>query len=138
MAAPTFVAAIRPTTTWGQGGSATRTTSSFSVTSGDVLVVLAAVEDGQYTFSGITGGSLTWTQQENVGTSLSTARTAIYTATATSTTSITVSLTISTSVSVWGFVVHQFRNASIGAHTSVAGTTSGVAPSLALTTTAAN
>ena len=40
MAAPTFVAAIRPTTTWGQGGSATRTTSSFSVTSGDVLVVL--------------------------------------------------------------------------------------------------
>lgn len=139
MAAPTFIAAIRPTVTWGVNATATRTTASFSVTAGDVLVVLAAAEDASSTFSGISGGSLTWTQQENVGTATATARAALYTATAASTTTITVSLTISNSAANWGFVVHQYRGSTgVGAHASQAGGTSGVAPSQALTTTGAN
>jgi hypothetical protein len=140
MAAPTFVAATRPTAGWGDHSSATTlTTPSFSVTSGDVLVVLAFGDDANITFTSASGGSLTWTRQEHVGTSGSTSRGAIFTATASSTTSITVTVTKAGTNTFWGFVVHQWRgSAGVGAHTSQANAVSGVAPSLALTTTGAN
>jgi hypothetical protein len=140
VSAPTFVAAIRPAVGWaGQAAPNTKTTASFNVTAGDILVVLGAADDSPNTLGTPSGGSLTWTQQENNGPASQT-RAAIWTATASSTASITVSMTAGGSVSsssVWGFVVHQYRNAAIGAHTSVAGA-SGTAPSLALTTTADN
>ena len=139
MAAPTFVAAVRPAIGWAPQAPATKTTGSFSVTVGDILVALGGTEDNTLTLAAPTGGSLTWTQQENQSAS-SNARAGIWTATASATTSITVSQTVTgqvPSASVWGFVVHQYRNAALGAHTSANGA-SGSAPSLALTTTAAN
>jgi hypothetical protein len=143
MAEPPFVAAIRPTSDWGITASPnTRTTPSFNVTVGDILVVLGTMEDGGASFSGITGGGLTWTQQVNVGTSNASCRAAIWTATAASTTSITVSLTGTSGGGVdhyWGFVVHQYRDSDgVGASASQNNAVSGVAPSLALTTSQAN
>lgn len=140
-APPTFVAAIRQTATpWAQQGTVAKTTPSFSVTAGDVLVVLAAMADANDAFSATpSGGSLTWTLQENVGTATTTARAGIWTATASSTTSITVTMSTNNTANCWGFVVYQWRGSDgVGAHTSQANATSGVAPSLALTTAAAN
>jgi hypothetical protein len=144
MAAPTFVASTpanaTPTANWSATGATntTRSTASFSVTAGDLLIVVAGGEDGAVTFSTPTGGSLTWTQQANLGTSGANSRAAMWTATASSTTSITVSLPSSSStVQCFGFRVYQFSGASIG---NVASSQSGstVAPSQALTTTQAN
>jgi hypothetical protein len=137
MAAPTFVAATRPTSSWTTNGVTTKTSPSFSVTAGDVLVVLAGTEEANFTLSGATGGSLTWAQQENAGTGGSSARSAIWTATVDVDKSMTVSVNCSSAVPGWGFVVHQYRDsAGVGVHAStVAG--SG-APSQALLTTQAN
>jgi hypothetical protein len=141
MAAPTFVAARRQTALpWDvqSAGTIVKTTPSFSVTAGQPLAVLAGAEDGQYTFTAISGGGLTWTKQEDIGTASASARATLWTTTATATTSITVTVTVSDSAAMWGFVVHQYdTDGSIGAHTSVLGSAS-TAPSLALTTTAAN
>lgn len=139
MAAPTFVAAIRPAVGWVAQAALTKTTPSFSVTAGDVLVVLGITEDNPVTLGTPTGGSLTWTQQENASAT-SQSRSAIWTAIASATTSITVAVTCGGTTGpsiVWGFVVHQYRNAAVGAHTNVLGA-AGIAPSLALITTAAN
>jgi hypothetical protein len=146
MAAPIFIAATKPTSTpsanWdATNQSATRTTASFSVTAGDILVCLASAEDGDRSFAGtpaVSGGGLTWTKQEEVATTGASCRAGIWTATAAATTSITVSMTTdSTSIGTrfWGFVVHQYQGSDgIGAHASQNNAVSGVAPSLALTT----
>src|SRR6185436_10244329 len=47
--------------------SSTKTTPSFSVQAGDVLVAYAAMEDEPGTLA-ISGGTLTWTEQQNINT----------------------------------------------------------------------
>jgi hypothetical protein len=142
MAAPTLVATIPgglqgALANWdGPTAGTTRVTSSFNVTTGDVLVFVGASDDGNQTFSAPSGGSLTWTSQVNIGTASASCRVVIYTATATATTSMTVTGTIVGS-SHWGFRVYQFSDASIGSPAS-SQLGAGVAPSQAITTAAAN
>jgi hypothetical protein len=143
MAAPTPVATIpanaTPTANWtSPGASSTRSTNSFSVTTGDILVFVSATEDGQHTIATPTGGGLTWAQQAQLGTAAANCRAAIYTTTATATTSITVSSTTGGTNHSWGFRIFQFRDSDgIG---TVASSASGstVAPSQAITTTQDN
>ena len=112
-----------------------KTTASFSVQAGDILVASAMSEDGSITAS-ISGGSLTWTQQQVVNASgygwLS-----IWTATVDADKTMSVTFTRTAGSSNYGGNVYQFRNSSgIGA-SSKANVASG-APTLNLTTTQAN
>jgi hypothetical protein len=113
--------------------TASKATSSFSVQSGDVLVAYGMTEDSPNGLS-ISGGSLTWTQQQLVNAS-SYGRAYVWTATASSTTSITVTFTRSGSGQYGGDVLVFRGSGGIGA--SAKTNTTG-APSLSLTTTLAN
>jgi hypothetical protein len=134
--APTRIAVIHPTVgPWSNAAGSTRTTASFNVLAGDVLVVVGGTEDAGATLAAPTGGSLTWAQQENVGTASSSGRAAGWTATVDVDKSMTVSITATLGVfNFWGFAVLQFRGSQgIGAHANQNNAASGVAPSLALT-----
>lgn len=113
-----------------------KTTASFNVTAGDILVAVGITENSNTTISSISGGSLTWTQQEVISTA-SRCWIAVWTATATSTTSITVTFTRNANVNEFGGNVFTFRSSGgVGAHSSTQA--AGGTPSLAITTTAAN
>lgn len=129
--APSFVSE-NEVSSWSTTG-ASKSTSSFAVQAGDVLVAYGMTEDSPNSLS-ISGGSLTWTQQQLVNTS-SYGRAYVWTATASSTTSITVTFTRSGSGQYGGDVLVFRGSGGIGASSKT--NTTG-APSLALTTTQAN
>lgn len=139
MAKPTFVAVTEPAAGWtSHAQNATLTTPSFNVTAGDALVVAAGGEDGNVGLGTPSGGGLTWTLQQNVGTSGASSRAAAWTATASATTAITVAITSTTiGAANWGFLVFQFSG-SAGIGNSAATSAGSGAPSQALTTTQAN
>lgn len=112
-----------------------KTTSSISVNSGDILVAIGMcvnTNSGNFTL-GVSGGSLTWTNQQEISESLY-APVALWTATASSTTSITVSFTNS-DAERFGGIVYVIRGSSGGVGASAKTNVSSGAPSLALTTT---
>lgn len=117
------------------GGSAN--TGSFSVTAGDLLVIVGSSEDASRTLNTPTGGSLTYTlHQSVVVTDYTTAY--VWTAVCTSTTSITVTITVAGTgdIRAWGFNVLRFQKAGVGASTKT-NVLSG-APTVTLTTTRNN
>jgi hypothetical protein len=130
---PTFVSENE--TGWNTNTSP-KTTASITVQTGDVLIAFAANPDLSFGDISIAGGGLTWTQQRKTTTS-SAVEVWLWSATATSNTSFTVSFTQTGSASVFGGNVLVFRNsAGIGASAMTVAPNS--APSLNLTTTAAN
>lgn len=117
------------------GGSAN--TGSFSVTAGDLLVIVGSSEDASRTLNTPTGGSLTYTlHQSVVVTDYTTAY--VWTAVCTSTTSITVTITVAGTgdIRAWGFNVLRFQKAGVGASTKT--NVSSGAPTVTLTTTRNN
>jgi hypothetical protein len=129
--APTFVSE-NEVSSWTTTG-ASKATASFAVQTGDVLVAYGMTEDSPNSLS-VSGGSLTWTQQQLVNTS-NYGRAYIWTATASSSTSITVTFTRSGSGQYGGDVLVFRGSGGIGASSKT--NTTG-APSLALTTTQSN
>lgn len=135
MPAPTFVAEYE--TLW--TGTTTPKTASVTTAVGDVLVVVAMLENHLGTLSTPTGGTgLTWTLRQEVAASPSSDWCGVYVWTATATTAETFTLSIArggTAV-VWGFNCLRFSGSDgIGASSKT--NTTG-APSLGLTTTGAN
>lgn len=133
MAAPTFVAEYE-NTSWTASGAS----KSVSVTTavGDVLVVIGMCPDQVVTMGTPSGGSLTYTLQQEVNVANYT-RVAMWTATATAATTFNVTITRGGSDFMWGMTVLRFSGVSaVGASTKT-NVASG-APSLALTTTQAN
>lgn len=131
--APTYVGE-HEVSSWTTTSSSTKSTASFSVQAGDVLVAYGMTADASITES-VSGGSLTWTPRisdETVGYGASYE----WTATAPSNATITVTFTRTSGSNEFGGDVLQFRNSSgIGASSIAHG--SG-APSLGLTTTEAH
>lgn len=111
-----------------------KTTASFNVQAGDVLVAYLHVENGSQTFS-VSGGSLTWTLRQSTKVDLTKPETTVWTATVDTNKTMSVTFTADGGVLLFGGSVLTFRNASVGA--SAKSTASG-APTLNLTTTAAN
>lgn len=134
MAAPTFVSENE--TDWSTSGT-TEVTGSISVNSGDILVALSGSEDWSNSSDNqtITGGSLTWTKQEELATTSNCGAQAS-TATASSTTSFAVTATKADGGTWAGLNVLVFRDSDgIGAAESTQATG---APSLSITTTQDN
>jgi hypothetical protein len=136
MPAPTFVSETE--TAWAVNTAITRVTASISVQTGDVLVACMmgtpATNMGTFTAS---GGGIIWTTQRTVGTGAQ-ALVTVATATASSTTSFTVTATrTSASSSGWGMVAMVFR-AVQALGVNVGATGSSAAPTVNITTTAAN
>jgi hypothetical protein len=137
MVAPTFV--LKAETTWTTQAATTKTTASFSVLAGDVLV--ACMQGDQVSTVGTltaSGGSLTWTQRIAQGTGSQT-ETTIATAVVDTNKSMTATVTKgSGSFTVtFGMTVLVFRGvASVGATAGVNG--GPAAPTVNITTTAAN
>lgn len=137
--APTFIQEAE--TTWSQQAGQTKTTGSFTVQAGDVLVAYGMGENETVTLS-VSGGSLTWTlQQSIVLTGFATMY--VWTATVDTNKSMTVTVSKMDAVSIVSFGVNvlTFRGSDgIGASSKENGTDagSGTEPSLNLTTTQAN
>jgi hypothetical protein len=134
--APTFIDEheVPFSTSSSPGGSAN--TGSFSVTAGDLLVILGSSEDSQRTLGTPTGGGLTYTLAQSV---VVTNNCTVYawTAVCTSTTSITVTITVAggSGAKLWGFNVLRFRGGAVGASSKTNNTG---APTLNITTTRDN
>jgi hypothetical protein len=129
---PTFVGE-HEVSSWTTTTGTVKSPSSFSVTTGDVLVAYGGTADGPVTEAiSSSGGGLTWTlRQSNVA--LGYAPSYIWTATATSSGSVTVRFTRTGSYGSYGGDVLQFRgSAGIGASAVTTGTGT---PSLGVTTT---
>jgi hypothetical protein len=143
MAAPTFVTSVEPASNWGTTASGvTRTTASFSVLAGDVLVAVSASENQTFTEITPTGGSLTWTTVKATATTNS-AGTGLnsWTATVDVDKSMTFALTAAGTVSghFWGFAVYVFRgSAGVGASAVTEQVSGSTNTSQALTTLQAN
>jgi hypothetical protein len=138
MPAPTFIQEAE--TAW-NSTTTPKTTASFAVQTGDVLVAIGVIADSNGVDDNLTvsGGSLTWTVPTNGRVKVNQyTGVVIYTATATSSTSITVSFASAASPSAWfGGNVLTFRGSGgvgVSAKTNVL---SG-APSLSITPGAAN
>lgn len=132
MAAPTFVAEYE--SAWDNNNRPK--TASVTVAAGDVLVIIAAVEDSSQTLSTPTGGSLTYTLRQSITTAN---YSAVYVWTAPAPTSQTFTLSIDASSTTlwWGFNCLRFSGSTgIGASSST--TSASGAPSLGITTTSAN
>lgn len=111
-----------------------KATASLNVQTGDVLVAYA-MSEADIVAIDISGGALTWTQRQAVVESAF-GWVGIWTATATANASMTVTFASSGGTGKFGGNVVQFRNAAIGASASTFSASG--APTLALTTTAAN
>lgn len=145
MAAPTLANIYVPTSNWGStADGATRSTASFSTSTGDLIVILgsAALSDKSFAAAGpsASGATITWTSQENVGTSGNFCRAQAYTGQVTSgsgTTTISWVNDGGTGTRFWGFIVYHFTaHGGVGAAES--STAAGTAPSRAITTTGAD
>src|SRR3972149_6205650 len=132
MPLPTFIAEYE--TVWNSGASP-KTTSAFDVLAGDVLCVFAIRETDNNGAFGISGGSLTWTQQQSIYIT-DYCQVSIWTATVDTNKNMSVSVTHAGTVEYWGANVLHYR-ASDGVGASSKTTTTG-APTLNLTTTQAN
>jgi hypothetical protein len=114
--------------------TASKTTSSFAVQAGDVLVAYGMSEDTPDELA-ISGGSLTWTQRQRVDES-DYGPDYVWTATVDTTKSMTVTITRTSGLTEYGGDVLIFRGSGgIGASAQAHDTG---APSLSLTTTQAN
>jgi hypothetical protein len=126
-----------PSATFTSGFSTTTTPKSVAVTAsaGQLLVVWAASENSTTTVNTPTGGSLTYTLRQSVAVANDCAT---YCWTATATGNVTVQATASAGGDTWGLFVEVWpAGTTVGASNKTNLTTSG-APSLPLTTTAAN
>lgn len=133
MAAPTYVGEAYEAT-WSSTTSP-KTSSSISVTAGDLLVAVAggSSSNGALTISDSAG--LTWTTLANTTGSKSPIR--AYYATVATTGSLTVTVTRASGSSYYGFNVVQFRtHGGVGATNNTANGSG--APSVSFTTTGAN
>ncbi len=131
---PTFVQETE--TTWNTNTSP-RTTASFNVQAGDILVAYASAENSGVTM-GISGGSLTWTlrQTTHVSIDLNVPEVNVWTALADADKSMTVSFTGAGGGNFGGNVLTFRGSSGVGASAVVAVATG--APTLNLTTTKAN
>jgi hypothetical protein len=129
---PTFIQEVE--TDWNTSTNP-KTTASFDVQAGDILVAYLAGENGNSTFS-ISGGSLTWTLQNSVHSS-TIAEADVWTATVDTNKTMTVTMNQSVSSIQYGYGVITFRNSS-GVGATSKKNASSAAPSLNLTTTKAD
>lgn len=138
MPAPTFIQEAE--TAW-NSTTTPKTTASFAVQTGDVLVAIGVIADSNGVDDNLTvsGGGLVWTVPTNGRVKVSSYTGAvIYTATATSATSITVSFASAGSPSAWfGGNVLTFRGSTGVGQSAKTNVLSG-APSVGITTTGAN
>lgn len=135
--APTYIQEAE--TVWNSSTSP-KTTSSFDVETDDILVAYAIRENGLDGSLGISGGSLTWTQQETLDTGdNSQVEMSMWTATVDSDKSMTVSFTSSFGSQYFGGNVLTFRGSEGVGNTAQNdnGTGSG-APTLSFTTSTDN
>lgn len=124
-------------TAYGKTTSTTRSTSSFGVQAGDVLVAYGFTEDSGIKISGVSGGSLSWTLQNSVDLS-GYNHVGIWTAVVDSSKSMSVTFTKNSSQeSSFGGNVLVFRGSSGVGASSKTNSSSG-APSLGITTTQDN
>jgi hypothetical protein len=128
---PTFIS--KSETSWST--TTTPKTASFSVNSGDVIVVYAVSEAQASTFT-VSDGTNTYTSRQTVS-SLNFTKVQVWTATAAGTASLTMTITNGGSSMVWGGAVLVWRN-SAGVGASSQTTNASGAPSLGLTTTVVN
>lgn len=117
---------------WGSG-SGSRTSSTFSQSVGDLIVVLAAAESSSLSISDSRG--LSWVQRVYIDRS-QLCETRIWTASVNSAGSGTVSVTISSS-DTWGYMLAQYANGGVGAYAGSYYTTQG-SPTMILPTTTNN
>lgn len=131
--APTFVAE-HEVSNWSTTTGTSKSTGSFSVTAGDLLVAYGGTADTPITESiGNSGVSLTWTLRTSSTGVTDFAPSYIWTAVAPSSGSVNVSFTRTGSYGGWGGDVLVFRNsAGLGATAATTGTGT---PSLGITTT---
>lgn len=122
-------------TVWNTSGY-TKTTAAFDVKAGDILVAYAGQENGTYSRVTISGGSLTWTLQQEYTNGGAWADATVWTAVVPSDQNMTVSFDRVDSLIQYGGAVLTFRRTGgVGSSNKTSG--SG-APSLSLTTTKAN
>lgn len=130
---PLFVQKVE--TTWSSSGL-TKTTPSFDVKAGDVLVAYAGQENGSYARVTVSGGSLSWTLQQEYTNGGAWADAAVWTAVVASDQTMTVNFDKGNVNNQYGGAVLTFRRT--GGVGSSSKTSNSGAPSLSLTTTKAN
>lgn len=130
---PTFVQYIE--TPWNTTAKP-KTTASFSVQAGDVLVAYSSKENGWGTLT-VSGGSLVWTLQQGVNINTLWTDAMVWTAVVDTNKSMTVSFTYDQTAREFGGGVFTFRNSS-GVGASSQNYVDGAAPTLNITTTKAN
>lgn len=113
-----------------------KTTSSFNVKAGDILVVYVGMEHAHGAMPTVSGGSLTWTLRQIAHTDLNSSSAGVWTATVDADKSMTVSVDTPNTQN-FGLNVLTFRGSSGVGASSVADAVAG-APSLNITTTKAN
>jgi hypothetical protein len=121
------------------GFNATTSPRTVSVTAaaGDLLVALSMDEEDAEVFATPTGGAVTWTQQQQLGTA-SRCRAGLWSAPVAAGATWTYSQAVTGSVGgTWGTAVARFANGVPGASALTTGSGS-TPPALALSTTAAN
>jgi hypothetical protein len=135
MAAPSFIQEAE--TAWNVSTSP-KTTASFSVLAGDILIAFMGSEDNEPTPGSISGGSLTWTQEQSIDV-LNFCGITIWSAVVDANKSMTVSVsrTLGSGTQKWGFNVLTFRGSDGVGASNKTNVASG-APTLNLTTTQAN
>lgn len=135
-AAPCLLTMVQEAETNWSSTALSKTTASFNVQVGDVLVAYSSVENGSQAALSISGGSLTWTLRQSVHTGGGDADVSIWTAVANANTAMTVTFTAGNTNVQYGGNVLTFRNSGgVGASSA----TSAVGgPNLNLTTTQAN
>lgn len=142
MAAPTRVALIQPAVGFLSNASP-KTTPTFNVTNGDLLVCVVQMEHGGTLNNAPTWtGTGTWTSRVVTSpVNANTARVVIYSCAVTATASgVTVSVANNTPATFYGFTVTQWQNhggTGATAQTALSSGTTGL-PSLGITTTQAN
>ena len=132
VAAPTFIQEAE--TVW-SNTSNPKTTASFDVLLGDVLVAFSVIENSGSAV-GISGGSLTWTLQQSVTASFY-CQLFLWTAVVDADKSMSVTFTRSGNTYYFGGNVLTFRGSDGIGNSSVTNVASG-APTLNITTTQAN
>ena len=133
MSAPTLVTS--GATAWNTT-TTPKSSSSLSVQTGDVIVFYAVAEGNSISWGTPTGGSLTYTLQQNINLG-SYCAINVWTAIATSTTSVTVSVTNSGSAIRWGVGWYVFRGSAGVGNSNKANNTTGT-PSVSVTASGAN